>query len=331
MTVMNKRHKEILNCVVDSFISSSQPISSSMVMERLSIQLSSATVRQIFSVLDKGGYVEKLHTSSGRVPTDKGYRAYVSDHLNNQPDINLNHYVSGNTYQMKFKCLFEQMLTNIAAQLPYVCMIWLNRHALSDIAALKYVPISSQYGLVVLFHRVGIVSEHYVRFETDVSLCKTDELILTLLDCLKQNTDEPLQQFSAADAHFLATILEAIRQQLVQHSVWEDRLIRNVKQCLSLPDYADKADVEQLLDVLDDQPFMDALMMPTVASPSFALKIGQELNDPRLMQSSFVSIPISMDDVGIAQLGILGPRRMDYQRIQQLFSCDKTLAELIQV
>jgi transcriptional regulator of heat shock response len=140
-----------------------------------------------------------------------------------------------------------------------------------------------------------------------------------------------LHQFSGEDAHFLGVILGAIRQQLVQHSVWEDRLIRNVKQCLSLPDYADKADVQQLLDVLDDQPFMDALMMPNVPFPTFDLKIGTELNDPRLMQSSFVSIPISMDDVGIAQLGILGPRRMDYQRIQQLFSCDKTLAELIQV
>ena len=77
---MNKRQHEILTCVVDHFIDFHQPISSNMVLEKLSIQLSSATVRQVFLSLDKGGHLSKLHTSSGRIPTEKGYRMYV-DHL----------------------------------------------------------------------------------------------------------------------------------------------------------------------------------------------------------------------------------------------------------
>ena len=105
---MNKRQDEILTCVIDYFIDSPQPISSKMVLDKLSIQLSSATVRQVFSVLDNEGYLAKLHTSSGRVPTDKGYRRYVDKIQGVSSEIALGNVVTDNSYQVKFRYFFSK-------------------------------------------------------------------------------------------------------------------------------------------------------------------------------------------------------------------------------
>ena len=184
---MNKRQHEILTCVVDHFIDFHQPISSNMVLEKLSIQLSSATVRQVFLSLDKGGYLSKLHTSSGRIPTEKGYRMYV-DHLpGDQPCFDLDHYINGDSYQLKFRSLFDHFLSKLKEKLPYVLMIQLNDYALSDVVSLKYVSISSHYGLVLLFHQFGFVTEHYVRFDGDVSELKVDGLIPMVMSSIKKS------------------------------------------------------------------------------------------------------------------------------------------------
>ena len=76
---MNDRQEAILTCVVDHFIDSCQPISSAMVKDQLHIQLSPASVRQVFSVLDQQGYLEKLHTSSGGCQPIRGIGRMLID------------------------------------------------------------------------------------------------------------------------------------------------------------------------------------------------------------------------------------------------------------
>ena len=333
MIGMNKRQQEILTCVVDRFINSHQPISSKMVLDMLSIQLSSATVRQVFSVLDKNGYVEKLHTSSGRVPTDKGYRVYVDSIKGEGAQIQLDDHVADQSYQMKFRYMFDQLLSHVASKVPYISMLSLNEKALSDIAMIKYVSISSHYGLVLLFHKVGIVSEHYVRFEQDVSACNIDDLIAFLLKLLHSNAglDGMDAQFLDHEAHFIRSVFNVIAKSSSVPTVSEKIMMKNVKQCLSLSDYADKESVQQLLDVLDDSVVIQRLMNHGLQANQLDVLIGNELNDDRLNSASFISIPICLDGIHVACLGILGPSRMDYLSIIQLLSSSETLAELNQV
>ncbi|RAP24949.1 hypothetical protein DID73_00150 [Candidatus Marinamargulisbacteria bacterium SCGC AG-343-K17] len=330
---MNKRQEEILTCVVDHFIGSHQPISSTMVLDMLSIQLSSATVRQVFSTLDQDGYVAKLHTSSGRVPTEKGYRVYVDKIQEEGARLELDDYVTDQSYQMKFRYLFERLLSHVASKIPYISMVSLNEQALSDIAMLKYVSISSHYGLVLLFHNVGIVSEHYVRFDMDVSSCDSDQLIQWLVKEVQRHRQliDVHIPYSDADAHFLSSIIHVITNHASIPSVSNNVMIKNVNQCLALADYTDKESVQQLLEVLDDSRVIQRLMSDGLRADQLDVLIGQELNDPRLLHSSFISIPICLDGVHVACLGILGPSRMDYLSIIRLLSSSETLAELNQV
>ena len=106
-------------------------------------------------------------------------------------------------------------------------------------------------------------------------------------------------------------------------------LIKNVNQCLRLADYHDKHQIQDLLSVLDDKLTIQRLMATGLQADGLNVHIGQELNDDRLSQSSFISIPIVLDGIRVACFGILGPRRMDYAKTIQLLSSAETLAELI--
>lgn len=78
--MLNDREREILNAVVNSYITSAEPVGSRTVVKRFGLELSAATVRNVMADLEEQGYLQQVHTSSGRVPTDLGYRYYV-DHL----------------------------------------------------------------------------------------------------------------------------------------------------------------------------------------------------------------------------------------------------------
>lgn len=86
--MLDKRKKEILQAVIDEYINTAEPVSSATLVNKYGLDYSSATVRNELAELEDNGYLDKPHTSSGRVPSEKGYRFYV-DELINDEDISL--------------------------------------------------------------------------------------------------------------------------------------------------------------------------------------------------------------------------------------------------
>lgn len=86
--MLDKRKKEILQAVIDEYINTAEPVSSATLVNKYELDYSSATVRNELAELEDNGYLDKPHTSSGRVPSEKGYRFYV-DELINDEDISV--------------------------------------------------------------------------------------------------------------------------------------------------------------------------------------------------------------------------------------------------
>ncbi|MBO5478144.1 MAG: hypothetical protein J6A04_00180 [Clostridia bacterium] len=86
--MLDKRKKEILQAVIDEYINTAEPVSSATLVKKYGLNYSSATVRNELAELESNGYLDKPHTSAGRVPSEKGYRFYV-DELVNDEDISL--------------------------------------------------------------------------------------------------------------------------------------------------------------------------------------------------------------------------------------------------
>lgn len=82
--MLDNRKKKILQAIVDEYINTAEPVSSGSLVKNYGLDLSSATIRNEMAELEKSGYLDKPHTSSGRVPSAKGYRFYVDELLNDQ-------------------------------------------------------------------------------------------------------------------------------------------------------------------------------------------------------------------------------------------------------
>lgn len=86
--MLDKRKKEILQAVIDEYINTAEPVSSGTLVKKYGLDYSSATVRNELAELEHIGYLDKPHTSAGRVPSEKGYRFYVDELLNDE-DISM--------------------------------------------------------------------------------------------------------------------------------------------------------------------------------------------------------------------------------------------------
>ena len=76
---MEERKRKVLQAIVEEYINSAEPVSSNLLINKYGLDCSSATIRNEMADLEKKGYLDKVHTSSGRVPSAKGYRFYVDE------------------------------------------------------------------------------------------------------------------------------------------------------------------------------------------------------------------------------------------------------------
>ena len=89
---MNDRKKQILQAIIEEYIQTAEPVSSNAIVQKYNLNYSSATVRNEMAALEKEGFLDKPHTSAGRVPSAKGYRLYV-DELLKEDNISLEEVV----------------------------------------------------------------------------------------------------------------------------------------------------------------------------------------------------------------------------------------------
>lgn len=79
--MLDNRKKKVLQAIVEEYVNTAEPVSSNSIMNKDDLSYSSATIRNEMANLEKAGYLEKTHTSSGRIPSEKGYRYYVDELL----------------------------------------------------------------------------------------------------------------------------------------------------------------------------------------------------------------------------------------------------------
>ena len=82
--MLEQRQRQVLQAIIEEYINTAEPVSSGNIVENYNLGYSSATIRNDMAELEKQGYIEKTHTSSGRIPSAKGYRFYVDELLNDE-------------------------------------------------------------------------------------------------------------------------------------------------------------------------------------------------------------------------------------------------------
>ena len=311
------RKLQILGAIVEDYVSTREPVGSKSLLDRHELGVSAATVRNDMSSLEEEGLIHQPHTSAGRVPTDKGYRAFV-DHVATVKPLSAPERRAIQTL-LEDAGDVEELLSRtvrlLAQTTQQVAMVQYPARRQARIRHVELVKVAESLLLLVLITESGRVDQRTVpvtaAMPADFYLDLRDQLNRAVAGREVTGLSRPLQDLvdslPPADRPAVAEVAEALSALAATRA--EDRIMMagTANLARSAQDFA--RDVEPLLDVLEEQLVLLRLFTEMHVSPgAVEVRIGSELQDRALHQAALVGAGYGAG----SHLAILGPSRMDY-------------------
>ena len=200
---MDERKKQILKAIVDDYVETAEPVGSKSLVERHNLQYSSATIRHEMAELEEMGYLEKPHTSAGRMPSDKGYRAYV-DNMMSLPEVSPAEALGIREFLLKnldeARELIERAAEYLAGKTNYLSVALSPQYSDSSLEQIKIMMIEPGRAIVVLVLSAGVVHDRLIRIPAMIDEKQLDSIGRAVERCLagKKLDDITLVTISSA-------------------------------------------------------------------------------------------------------------------------------------
>lgn len=322
MPELTERQKTLLLLIIRDYIESAQPVGSKRLMEHYRINLSSATIRNEMAALTEMGYLRQPHTSAGRVPTEEGYRYFVSQMMN-QAELpkSVQATISHQFHQSKPDV--DQWMTLAASILAHQSQgvsVVTAPHA--DKAKYKHVELISTQGrqiLMVLVMVGGEVNQQILTLAESVSQERLSQSASRLNGLLAGQAVDALAALparsDALDQDILTLIVQAMRRTADRASgeIYTDGL----SNVLSEPEFAESDEARRALKLFEKRSTLQDLMVRTTTNSNIGglqVLIGGEGEWEELRQCSIVLARYGVPGLATGTLGVLGPMRMSYAK-----------------
>ena len=323
MTSTDERRFDVLRAIVTDYVNTQEPIGSKALVERHQLGVSSATVRNDIAVLEAEGYIAQPHTSSGRVPTDKGYRLFVDRISEIKPlsQAERRAILSVLDSSVDLDDVLRRSVKLLAELTRHVAVIQYPVLSTATVRHLEVVALTSARLLLVVITDSGRVEQRMVALSRDI----TDDEVVLLRDAFAGALHgKRLTEASAAVAEVansaprdIADLVIAVAAVLVETLVEreEDRLVlggtSNLARAAS--DFsADLGGMDAVLEALEEQVVVLKLLARTSRTDRVTVQIGRETRNDNLRGASVVSTAYGASGTVLGSVGVLGPTRMDY-------------------
>ena len=219
--MLDERKKRILQAIIDEYISTAEPVSSGALVQKYELDCSSATIRNEMAELEKSGYLDKPHTSSGRVPSAQGYRLYV-DELLKEDDISLEEikYIQSKleTRVNEIEELIK-IATNTLSEVTHYTSVSVGpKTNLQNIEEVKFVLLGQRMLMAVILTDTGIIKETIIKFDEDISEEQVSTLNFIFNNKLKgkplEAIDKPLEEYIFSEMNYSLRVIKPIMEQL---------------------------------------------------------------------------------------------------------------------
>jgi heat-inducible transcriptional repressor len=311
-----------LQALIEEYIGNGQPVGSKSLVDHHDLGCSSATVRNELAALEETGYVYQPHVSSGRVPTDLGYREFVDGILTRADQIPV---VDAQESAVRYAELAGEIddlireTSSILSRLThYVALVVAPTLSLARVRKVDLVRLGADRGLVVVITEDGQVVNRGMHLGTDVSESRIAEVERALGSLEGKKASDVRQLRDALDSQtdsdgLVSRVMEELLDCLEEAD--RDRLHHvGLPELMALPEFADADSVRPLMTVLEDGlTMLDSLSDVMRARSDLTVRIGHENRLRELGGMSLVATRYgtgSLDGV----VGVIGPTRMDYPR-----------------
>ncbi len=318
--MLDDRKKRILQAIVDEYVNTAEPVSSGSISQKKGLEYSSATIRNEMSELERDGYLEKTHTSSGRVPSVKGYRLYV-DELLKEDNISLEEikYIK-DKLQIKVNQIEEltQIATNTLSEVTHYTTVAIGPKVTKQIIQeIKFILLGSRMLMAVILTNTGMIKETIINFQEDIYEDQIETINLLFNSKLQgkplDKINEPLEEYIFSEMQSSANMIKTIIDQLNRVIYEEAKLyLEGTNKSFDLPELKKAETARNFINILENKNEVVDLL-DNELSKDINVYFGEELGDENLKDFSIVTL--KSDDKDMGTIGIIGPKRMNYSKV----------------
>jgi len=317
--MVSSRALDVLRVIVEDYVASREPVGSKSIVERHDFGVSAATIRNDMAALEDANLIHAPHTSSGRVPTDLGYRTFVDGLQDVKPLTRvqltaIERFLDESLDLDDFFHRTVRLLSNLTNQVALVQYPVLGRET---VAHLELLPLGSRRILSVLITTGGRVDRHVVDLPVDIDEATLGDL-RARVNAAVQGADfatAPAQlseagaQVGPALAPVFTAVTNAFTAQIEAQRT--DRLIVAGTPQLVRAEGDFARSIAPVMDAIEEQVILLKLFGEMGGEDDRGVRIGRELSD-ELSDTAIVSAAYTSTGADAARMAVLGPTRMNY-------------------
>jgi heat-inducible transcriptional repressor len=320
---LTSRDREILKDIILTYVLSAEPVSSRSVSKQGRLGLSAASIRNTMADLEEWGYLMQPHTSAGRVPTTAAYHLFIESMMQvRKVPARERRYIEDNLKSGDADRILEaasHLLSELSQQVGLVVT-----PAVGDtvLKAVDFVPVSGRKVLCVVVSAAGFVDNKVIETEEEIPREELVRISNYLTEnfgglTLRQIRDRLLTMMAdeQAQVNKLLTRAIALAREGLDIDEGPGVLVDGATVLLTRPELADIQRVRRMFEAFADKARLVKVLNRCLQGQGVRVLIGDDSDLTSELDFSLVATPYGVGDQTLGTLGILGPSRMEYERV----------------
>ncbi len=336
---LSNRARDILRALVQDYIHIGEPVASQPLLARHGLDCSPATVRNVMSDLEALGFLVKPHASSGRVPTEAGYRLYVDTLLKVKPPPAVEReQIERATHEAPGVDSLLESAAHVLHSLSHHAGVVTTPRPLADpIRQVDFVRLRENRVIVVFVSEAGLVTNKFMQLDAAPEPGELERAANYLNEKLREGTLASLRERILADMRedqgalqtLVAKALQLAEQSFGPSAQEGEVLVDGEESFLDAPEFADVQKARALLKAFAEKDRILRVLDKVLRAREVQIFIGAESELASVPDVSVVAAPYGRGDQVLGTLAVIGPTRMNYARVIPLV--DLTAREISRV
>lgn len=329
---MDRRKLDILKAIVTDYIMTGEPVGSRTLEKKYKLGISSATIRNEMADLEELGYLDQLHSSSGRIPSAKGYRMYI-DKLMTLESLSAEEaqfiedkIITMAAFEidkiMKQTAMMLSELTNLAvvAKKP--------NFSKAHVKNIQLIQVEVNTILAVIMVDHGTITHKLIKLnhtpepEVLTNICNLlnlklkgmniEDINLHIVNSLKNDLE-------GYDELFLS-ILSAVYDSLNEEANEDQYFVDGTSKILNYPEFSDISKMKDFLGLLEQPELLFHDLEHSDSRDEMVITLGDELSLPEAKDFTIITTSYKINDENMGTINLIGPRRLDYSKVVSIIN-----------
>lgn len=323
---LDERKLKILKAIIQTYLQTGEPVGSRTISKYTDLNLSSATIRNEMADLEEMGYILQPHTSAGRIPSDKGYRLYVDQLVaeRTQEVAQMNSLMIERTDRMEK--VLKQVVKILATNTNYATMITGPTYHKNKVQFIQLSQVNEREILAVIVIAGNIIRNKMITVEEELG----DDIILSLnlllntslngltIEDINLDVITTLKQKAGIHGALISDILDAVAEAIRTDEEEMEIYTSGATNIFKYPELSDSQRASELISTLEEKQLLADFargIETDETETGIQVYIGNESPVKTMKDCSVVTATYELGEGMKGTIGIIGPKRMDYENV----------------